>query len=81
MDYFVYVLHSLTKNIFYKGLTNDLNRRILEHNSGKCQSTKNFIPLKLVYVQICENRLDARKIEKFLKSGIGRECLQEFLVK
>jgi putative endonuclease len=79
MNYYVYVLFSSTKNIFYKGLTDDINRRILEHNSGKCQSTKSLVPLELVFVQICKDRLEAREMEKYLKSGIGRESIKEII--
>ncbi len=36
-----------------------------------------MLPLKLVYVHICNTRPEARRWEKFFKSGIGREVVKE----
>ncbi len=47
--YFVYVLRSLKDFKRYIGFTDDLNRRISEHNSGFVKSTKNRRPLELIY--------------------------------
>jgi len=38
--YYVYVLLSLKDKKFYIGFTNDLKRRLKEHNSGNNISTK-----------------------------------------
>ena len=43
----------------------------------KLTSRKNKLPLKLVHVEICNNRKKARSIEKYLKSGFGRELIKE----
>jgi len=77
--YFVYVLKSLNKNRFYKGFTRDLDRRLREHNDGLCQTTRSLRPFVLVFVQMCDSRLEARKFEKYLKSGGGREIIREIL--
>ena len=77
--YNVYVLRSLKTDRRYVGLTNDLERRIKEHNNGKGKSTKGFLPWKLVYSEKFENRIEARKREKYLKSGIGRAYLDKIL--
>ena len=48
----VYVLQSQKDlNWFYKGSTNDLERRQKQHNDGLVQSTKAYRPLKLVYYE------------------------------
>lgn len=75
--YYVYILKSLRTGEFYKGLTSDLDRRLQEHLSGKSFSTKSMQPLKLIYVEICQSRDEARKKEKFFKSGFGREIIHE----
>lgn len=75
--YYVYVLKSLKTREFYKGLTNNINRRLEEHMSGKSPSTINRLPMKLIHVEICLTREKARAIEKFLKSGYGREIIKE----
>ena len=77
--YSVYVLRSLKTNRRYVGLTNSLNRRIEEHNSGKNRSTKGFSPWSLMYCEKFENRIEARNREKHLKSGVGRAYLDKIL--
>jgi putative endonuclease len=47
-----------------------------EHNFGKTKSTKGFIPWKLIYQEQIGVRSDARKREKYLKSGVGKEFLK-----
>lgn len=73
--YFVYALLSEKDSNFYIGQTSNIERRILEHNNGKTRSTRNRIPFKVIYVKEFAKRLDARKHEKYLKSGFGRKFL------
>lgn len=75
--YYVYILKSLKDKTFYKGLTNDLDRRLREHFDGECQTTASRRPLILVYVHHCGSRQDARMWEKFFKTGVGREVIKE----
>ncbi|WP_299763396.1 GIY-YIG nuclease family protein [uncultured Dokdonia sp.] len=77
--YFVYVLRSEVDGRLYKGLTQDIENRLREHNSGKMKSTKGYIPWVLVYQEKIETRVEARKREKYLKSGVGREFLKKYL--
>jgi putative endonuclease len=77
--YYVYVLRSKQLDKLYKGLTNNLDRRLFEHNQGKVQTTKSLLPVELVYVQLCDTRIEARMLEKLLKSGWGREILNEII--
>jgi putative endonuclease len=74
--YYVYILKSLRTGELYKGITNNLDRRLKEHFSGKSYSTKSMLPLKLVHVEICKGRKEARLLEKYYKSGSGRETLK-----
>lgn len=78
--YIVYVLQSQNDGRLYKGFTDNLERRINEHNSGKTKSTKAFLPWKLVYQEAVSNREKARKREKYLKSGIGGDFLKTILL-
>ena len=71
----VYVLKSLKNNYRYIGQTNNLNKRLDEHNSGLSKSTKNIRPLVLDYSEEYATRSKAMKRERFLKSGKGREWL------
>lgn len=63
----------------YTEFTPDLRKRILAHNSGSVRSTKSRIPFELIYYESCLNMYDARKREKFLKSGKGKRYLAKRL--
>ncbi|RJP61055.1 MAG: GIY-YIG nuclease family protein [Ignavibacteriales bacterium] len=76
--YTVYVISSLKKNFTYTGFTSDLADRITRHNNGYEKSTKPYAPFKLIYTEMCTSRVEARKREKFLKSGAGRKFLEKF---
>jgi putative endonuclease len=77
--YYVYVLKSKVNGQQYKGLTENIKRRVSEHNSGKNKSTKPYRPWELVFSEQFETRVEARKYEKWLKSGVGREFLKRIL--
>jgi len=76
---YIYVLKSKKDLKRYIGLTNNLERRLLLHNSGKVKATKNRRPFELIYFEKFEDRTRAAKREKFLKSGKGREYLNSNL--
>ena len=77
MYYYIYVLKSLKDNQFYTGYTSDLKNRLDEHNTGKVISTKNRLPLKLVYFEGCLNQQDATHREKYLKTSWGKRYIKE----
>ena len=62
---------------FYKGITNNLDRKLSQHKSGQNLTTKNMGGFSLIHVEICRSRVEARNLEKFFKSGFGREVLKE----
>ena len=77
--YIVYVLKSERDLKRYIGVTNNLEERFFEHQSGLVKSTKNRRPLRLVYTEEYENKSVALTREKFFKSGQGREYLKNVL--
>lgn len=74
--YYVYVLQSDQDKKFYTGFTEDLDKRVGQHNSGASTSTKERIPLRLVYYEFCLNQRDARKREKYLKTTWGKRYIK-----
>lgn len=74
--YYVYVLKSKNYNQIYIGFSDNSIRRLNEHNSGKTKSTKFYKPYKIIYQEKYKTRIEARKREKFLKSGCGREWIK-----
>ncbi len=77
--FFVYVIKSKIDGRLYKGFTDNLDRRLKEHNFGKNKTTAPYRPWNLVYKEIFETRIEAREREKYFKSGAGREFLKQIL--
>lgn len=65
--YFVYLIQSEKTKEIYIGYTNNLKRRLSEHNSNKSFSTKNYGPWVLIYSEIYKSEEDAKTREKRLK--------------
>ena len=74
--HYVYVIQSLKDKRFYTGFTENLERRIGEHNRGREPSTKSRAPFKLIYFEACLSKNDAIAREKQLKSGKGKKYLK-----
>jgi len=77
--YYVYILISQKDGKFYTGYTNNLEKRIKLHNEGKVSSTKERIPLILLYFEACLNQQDATHREKYLKSTYGKRYIKNRL--
>jgi putative endonuclease len=70
--YYAYILESSVKpGEFYRGSTDDLQRRVAEHNAGKCGHTSKFKPWKVRFYGAFETMKLAQEFEKYLKSGSG----------
>ncbi|MDD2654205.1 MAG: GIY-YIG nuclease family protein [Candidatus Omnitrophica bacterium] len=65
--FYVYLLKSNRDNNLYIGFTNDLQRRVQEHNGGLVPSTKSRIPFELIYCEGYKAEKDARHREVNLK--------------
>ena len=66
--YYVYILQC-SDDSYYTGVTNNLERRLGEHETGKSQKsyTATRLPLKLVYYEIFDRAMKAIKFEKQVK--------------
>ena len=68
MNWIVYLLQCADGTL-YTGITNDLERRMAEHEAGRgAKYTKGRGPLQLVYQEICGDRGTASKREIEIKS-------------
>lgn len=74
----VYVLKDAAGK-FYKGMTNNLERRLKEHYLGKTITTRRMKDASLVYKEEYESFSEARKRELYLKSAAGRRFLKNKL--
>jgi putative endonuclease len=77
--YYTYVLQSKVDGKFYTGFTKNLKLRFEQHNEQLVESTKNRVPLKLIYYEACPDRSDATKREKYLKTYHGKMFIQKRL--
>jgi putative endonuclease len=75
--YFVYILKSLKDGKYYYGSSENIERRLKHHNSGKVRSTKNRKPLKLHYFEELQTRKEAEVREKYFKTIDGYNWLKQ----
>ena len=65
--FYIYVIKSKKDDKLYIGFTNDLRKRLIQHNQGLNKSTKYRIPFVLVYYETYLSEKDARIRERRLK--------------
>jgi len=75
--HFVYVLKSLIDRRTYVGLTNDIERRLKDHNRGIVSATKNRVPFQLISFFAFDIKERAVNFERYLKSASGRAFLNK----
>jgi len=79
--YYVYTILSLRDFSLYTSLTTDLKKRIDEHVKGLVSNTSIRIPFKLVHFEYFINYEDALRRKNHLKTGAGKACLKDSLLK
>ena len=77
--WYVYVLYSGKDQKFYIGSTNNVKRRVAEHNQGKNISTAKRLPLKLIYFEGHLSKEDAQRRERYYKSTKGKVTIRQIL--
>ena len=72
--YYVYIVLCSDES-YYTGMTNDIDRRMNEHNLGKKRQSYTYDkrPVELKWILICENPTEAIKIEKQIKGWSHRK--------
>ena len=77
--FYTYVLKSKKNGKLYTGHTENLERRILEHNTKKDKTKFSCVngPWELMFFETFDTRAFAMKHEKFLKTGKGRDYIKE----
>jgi len=77
--YWVYILRSESVNKFYIGHTENLERRLYHHNSGREKYTKIASDWNDVYRKEFNTRKEAQKIEKFIKKQKSRIFIEKII--
>lgn len=78
--HYLYILQSEKDKSFYVGVTNDVKRRLKEHNLGLSKYTKLKLPWKIVRVEKYNTASDAYKRERFIKLKKSKKII-EIIVK
>ncbi len=80
-EFVVYILYSEKFNKNYTGFTSNLIGRYKSHNFLETKGyTLKFRPWKVIHVEFFYSKSEAMKREKYLKSGIGREFIQNLII-
>ena len=78
--YYVYVLENQNDKSLYIGYTENIEKRVSDHQDGKGgRTTKLKQNWQLIYQEGYLNKYDALGREKFLKGGSGRKYLHKQL--
>lgn len=80
MTHYVYILKD-GEGKLYKGLTNNLSRRLSEHKRGKTITTRKMDGLCLVYSEEFDSFNKARERELYFKTAAGRRFIKRILDK
>ncbi len=79
MTVFLYIIYSNSKDRYYVGHSDNLLRRIPEHNAGQCKSTRSGIPWILVYSKPFNSRAEAMKEEYRIKKMKSRKYIEKLI--
>lgn len=77
--WYVYIIKSIQHNRYYIGCSNNLNRRLNEHNEGYNISTKFYKPWVLVHCEKYNNQEEAYSRENKIKSYKGGNAFKKLL--
>ncbi len=76
MSYYTYILKSLSHGTYYYGSTENIDKRLKEHNAGRQKYTKGRSPWVLHYFEVFEKRSEAMQRERFFKTIDGYNYLK-----
>lgn len=76
---YIYILQSQKNGRYYIGSTENIERRLSEHQRGKTVSLKKLLPVKLVFSKKYATMLDARHMEKKMKKFKSRRVIERII--
>ncbi len=79
MPYTVYVLRSEKNGRMFTGTTQDMERHLVDHNSGRLDETRPLRPMRLVHFEVFGTPKEAQRRERELRSTRGQEDLKKLL--
>jgi len=78
--YYVYILFSATTGKYYCGSTDNLERRLYQHNSGYSKSTKGGKPWIVKYSEVYCDRPSAVRRENEIKKKKSRAFIEKLIM-
>ncbi|MCJ7739971.1 GIY-YIG nuclease family protein [Candidatus Microgenomates bacterium] len=79
--FYTYIIKSKTTERYYIGSTQNLEERLIRHNSGLTKSIKNRGPFKLIYNERYNTRQEAYRRERQIKRYKGGNAFKQLLEK
>ena len=76
----VYILYSSQIDQYYVGHTQDIEDRLMRHNSGRSLSTKKGKPWILMYTESFDTRSEAMIREKAIKKMKSRAYIEQLIL-
>jgi putative endonuclease len=81
-EFVVYILYSEKFNKNYTGFTSNLIERFKSHNYLETKRyTLEFRPWIVIHIELFIYKSEAMKREKYFKTGVGREFIQDLIIK
>ena len=77
--YYLYILYSSDLDKYYVGSTNDLERRLSDHNRGKDRFSRQAKIWILKYTEVYESRSDAYGREQEIKKKKSRKYIESLI--
>lgn len=78
--YYLYILLNEAGTRTYTGVSNNVAKRLTEHNEGRVKSARPYRPYRVIHMDAFLTLSDARKKERFYKSTTGRRRLKDILL-
>jgi putative endonuclease len=80
--FYTYILFSVRLNRYYIGTTDDVVRRLEEHNNAFYEDayTSKGIPWNLLLLIVCDSSSEAYRLEAFIKRMKSRKFIEKLLV-
>jgi len=69
--FYTYILRSRKNHTYYIGSTNDLKKRLKQHNDLRSTFSSKVAPLDLIWYAAFNERKRALEFERYLKSSSG----------
>jgi putative endonuclease len=75
--FYTYILLSEVANKTYTGHTDNLEKRLNEHNNGKGTFSRRYKPWKIIYSEKFSYEIESIKREKYFKTAAGRRWMKK----